>query len=52
MLAKRFNWSLKEIEETNLETLMDFIWYKDNDPNTRTINGNTYTRTQGVAQWL
>jgi len=52
VLVKRFNWTLKDIDETNLETLMDFLYYKDNDPNTRVINGKTYKRKKGVATWL
>nr|DAY89110.1 MAG TPA: hypothetical protein [Caudoviricetes sp.] len=49
-IAKRFTWSLKEIDETNLETLFDFLTYED--PNVRVVNGKEYRRAQGVPKWL
>lgn len=53
-LVNAHGWSLKDIDETNLETLFDFIYYKDNDPNTRVINGKTYHKYSGhgAPDWL
>lgn len=50
--AKVFRWDLRSIDETNFETLIDFLTFDENDPNERTINGRTYRRAQGVPQWL
>jgi hypothetical protein len=49
-LAHKLGWPLRQIDETDFETLMDFLFYKD--PNTRVINGRTYNRAAGVPNWL
>jgi len=43
---------LKDIDDTDLELLVDFIFYQNNDPNVRTIGGKQYKRAQGVPNWL
>jgi hypothetical protein len=51
--VKKFYWSLRDIDETDLETLMDFIFYReDADPNVRVISGKIYRRVKGVPTWL
>jgi hypothetical protein len=47
---KAFNWTLRDLDETNFETLIDYIFYKD--PNVRIINGKEYKRAQGAPKWL
>lgn len=51
--AKEWGWVPKDIDETNLETLMDFLFFKElADPNTRIINGKTYKRATKPPSWL
>jgi hypothetical protein len=53
--VKEFQWSLKDIDDTNLETLLDFLLFENKpDPNTRVIGGKVYRRaTPGTApSWL
>ncbi len=50
--VKTFHWSLKEIDETDLETLMDFLFYREEEPDTRVINGKIYRRSDRVPGWL
>lgn len=52
IFVNKYGWSLKDIDDTDIETLIDFIYYKDNDPNVRVIDGVTYYRTVGVPTWL
>jgi hypothetical protein len=41
----RFGWSLREIDETDFETLMDFLFFENiPDCNTRVIDGVVYKR--------
>jgi len=47
-----FGWNLKAMDETNFETLIDFLTLNDADPNERVINGKVYKRAQGVPEWL
>jgi hypothetical protein len=51
-LVKAYNWNLKDIDETNLETLTDFLFFNLNDPNIRIIDGKEYHRAKGVPNWL
>ena len=51
-LVSTYNWSLKEIDDTDIETLMDFIFYKENNPNVRIINGKEYRRAKETPNWL
>lgn len=51
----KFNWSLRDIDETNLETLIDFLFFKEKpDENTMVINGKTYKRAESnkPPSWL
>ena len=45
-LVDRYGWSLRDIDETNLETLFDFLLMKREDPNTRVIRGKVYKRAE------
>ena len=48
-----YGWSLKELDDTDFETMIDFLWYKeDEDPNVRVIGGKTYVRASGPPTWL
>lgn len=49
-LAENYFWNPKDLDDTNLETLFDFIAWTD--PNVRVRNGKTYHRAQGVPKWL
>jgi len=49
-LIKAHGWNLRELDETNLETLFDFLTYKD--PNERIINGKVYRRATAPPKWL
>lgn len=52
-LVKVFKWSLKDIDETNLETLVDFIMFKPSkNSNIRVIKGKTYQRAASAPSWL
>jgi hypothetical protein len=51
-LVKTFNWNLKDIDETNLETLVDFLFFTTNDPNVKIINGKEYHRVKKAPTWL
>ena len=42
--------SLKDIDDINLETLFDYLFWKD--PNERIINGKVYKRSNNVPNWL
>ena len=53
LYAKNLGWSLRDIEETNFETLIDFLYFKeDSDPNTRIIGDKVYKRTSSTPNWL
>jgi hypothetical protein len=45
-LVKEYGWSLKDIDETNLETLFDFLLMSRDDRNTRIIGGKVYKRAE------
>lgn len=54
-LVRDYSWSLKDIDETNLETLFDFLLLSGpEDDSTRVIGGQTYKRAEpGTAPaWL
>ncbi|GIO36877.1 hypothetical protein J41TS12_17380 [Paenibacillus antibioticophila] len=48
--VKKLNWSLKTIDETDLELLLDFLF--SGDPHTRVINGKTFVRAASPPAWL
>lgn len=51
--AKAYGWSLNDIDETDFETLIDFVWFReDDDPNIRVIDGKEYKRAEDVPSWL
>ena len=46
-LVKDFGWTLKDIDETNLETLFDFLLMQESpDNSTRVIRGKEYKRAE------
>jgi hypothetical protein len=48
-----FGWNLKELDDTDFDTLVEFIWFKeDANPNVRVIGGKTYVRAKKPPQWL
>jgi len=54
-LVKDYGWSLRDIDDTNLETLFDFLLMEGpKDPNTMVIGGKEYKRVApGEApSWL
>lgn len=51
-LVKKFGWNLNDIDNTTLETLVDFLFFTNNDPNIRIINGKEYHRATKAPLWL
>jgi len=51
-LAKKLNWTLNDIDETDFCNLLAFIQFDGNDPNTRVINGKEYMRVNTPPSWL
>jgi hypothetical protein len=49
--AKAYSWSLKEIEETNLESLLEF-WAVQTFEAEKTINGKKYTLAAAPPAFL
>ena len=50
LFVDNLEWTLKDIDDTNLETLLDFLFYKD--PNVKYINGNRYERSNKPPSWM
>ena len=49
----KFGWSIKDIDETDLDTLFEFMVLKNEpDPNMRTIDGKNYVRSTKTPVWL
>ncbi|APM39395.1 hypothetical protein [Clostridium kluyveri] len=51
-LVDTFNWCLNNIDDTDFETLVDFLFFNTNNPNVKIINGKEYRRAKGVPSWL
>jgi hypothetical protein len=52
-LVKNTGWNLKDIDDTNLETLVDFLFFSTKgDPNIKIINGKEYKRANKAPSWL
>jgi len=52
-LVRKFTWNLNDIDNTNLETLVDFLFFNpEEDPNVRVIDGKEYHRAQSAPSWL
>ncbi|MFT3952782.1 MAG: hypothetical protein QM689_12745 [Oscillospiraceae bacterium] len=47
---ERLGWTLSDIENTDIETLFDYLTYID--PDTKIINGKTYKRAVEPPSWL
>jgi hypothetical protein len=53
MCVQNFRWSLHELDETDFDTLIEFLFYEEEpDPNTRVIGGKTYKRATAPPSWL
>ncbi|MFA6717905.1 MAG: hypothetical protein WCS15_02375 [Prevotella sp.] len=53
MCIQKFQWSLRELDETDFDTLIEFLFYEEkSDPNIRTIGGKTYKRATAPPSWL
>ncbi|MEA4919385.1 MAG: hypothetical protein VB078_00455 [Clostridiaceae bacterium] len=53
MCVQSFKWSLKELDETDFDTLVEFLFFEEKaDPNTRVIGGKTYKRATAAPNWL
>ena len=50
--VKELGWSLRDIDDTYLDTLMEFLFFKESDPNIKVIAGKEYHRTTKVPNWL
>ena len=51
--VEKFGWSIKDIDDTDLDTLFEFLVIKDKpDPNVRMIEGRSYIRSSKVPEWL
>jgi hypothetical protein len=48
-IVEKLSWPLKQIDETDFDTLMEFLFYKD--PDVRYIKGKKYVRTSD-PKWL
>lgn len=51
-LVEAFGWSLNNIDDTDFETLVDFLFFNTSNPNVKIINGKEYHRVKGVPSWL
>jgi len=46
-------WSLRELDETDFDTLVGFLFYEEkSDTNTQVIGGKTYKRATAPPSWL
>ncbi len=53
MCVKNLHWSLRDLDETEFETLIQFLFCEEEkDNNTRVINGKTYKRAATAPSWL
>ncbi len=49
----RYGWSLKDIDETDIETLFEFLVFRNRpDPNIRVIDGRVYRKATRPPSWL
>lgn len=44
--------SLFDIDNTNIETLVDYIFFKPKNPNEKIINGKIFKRASKTPTWL
>ncbi len=53
MCVNSLHWSLKDLDETEFETLIQFLFCEEpKDENTRVIGGKTYKRATKAPSWL
>ena len=49
----KFGWSIKDIDDTDLDTLFEFMVLREEpDPNVKIIDGRSYIRSTKVPEWL
>jgi hypothetical protein len=52
-IVEKYNWTLFDIDETDISNLLTFISHKSKpNQNTRIINGKTYKRATKPPSWL
>lgn len=44
--------SLNDLDNCNIETLVDFLFYKPKNPNEKFINGKKFKRATKTPSWL
>lgn len=44
--------NLHDLDETNMETLLDYLFFKPKNPNVKVIDGKTYVRASSPPSWL
>ena len=51
--VEKFGWSIRDIDETDLDTLFEFMTLGEKaDPNVRIIDGRSYIRSTKAPEWL
>lgn len=50
IFVDKLGWDLQTIDNTDFETLVDFLYFKD--PDVKIVNGKEYRRSKGVPTWL
>ena len=51
--VKNLNWSLYDIENTELESMLSFVFYREpKNKNEFVYKGKVYKRTEGAPSWL
>ena len=48
--AQGFGWSPKDMDETDFDTLVEFVWYSDTS--VKVIGGKEYKRASKCPSWL
>jgi hypothetical protein len=51
--AQEYGWNLHDLDETDFETLIMFVYSLDKaDPNVKVIGGKEYKRANSCPAWL
>lgn len=51
--VEKFGWNLRDIDETDLDTLFEFLVFRAKpDHNVRIIDGREYHRAKDTPSWL
>ena len=52
-IAKKWGWTLHDIDETDINNLLAFIQFSpEDDPDVRVVNGKEYRRAKQAPSWL